>query len=218
MSTFKGLNYYEILEIPIDASTFEIRQAYKNAFSTYNEDSLATYSFFSDDERSRILEEIEKAFHTLIDKDLRAEHDLTLVNTGQADPSILAKKPRAKIVRLFHTNETAKEDVFSERIRKKIQGNDAKEISNEILSKESISGNDLRKLRKSVGMDLEEIFEVTRIGISILKSIEENDTKALPPPIYLRSFLATYAEILQLDPRKIVAGYMKNITLAKNKA
>jgi DnaJ-class molecular chaperone len=218
MSTFKELNYYEILEIPIDASTFEIRQAYQDAFSTYNEDSLATYSFFSDDERSRILEEIEKAFHTLIDKDLRAEHDLALVNTGQADPSILTKKPRAKILPLFHIDETTKEDVFSERIRKKIQENDAKEISNEILSKESISGNDLRKLRKSVGMDLEEIFEVTRIGISILKSIEENDIKTLPPPIYLRSFLATYAEILQLDPKKIVAGYMKNITLAQEKA
>jgi DnaJ-class molecular chaperone len=217
MSRFKELNYYELLEIPINASAFEIRQAYKEAFSTYNEDSLVTYSLFRDDEREKILQNIEEAFHTLINEDSRAEYDAMLVNTGQVDSSVLTKKDRAKIIPLFHTNDPSKEDVFSERIRKKIEASNVKEMSREILSKESLSGKDLRNLRKSLGVSLEEIFEITRIGISILKSIEDNDLASLPSPIYLKSFVATYADILQLDSKKIVAEYMKNIALAKDK-
>ena len=218
MRRFKELNYYELLEIPINASAFEIRQAYKEAFSTYNEDSLVTYSLFRDDERENILQSIEEAFHTLIDEDSRAEYDGLLVNTAQVDSSVLTKKDRAKIIPLFHTNDPSKEDAFSERIRKKIAASNIKEISREILSKESLSGKDLRKLRKSLDVSLEEIFEITRIGVSILNSIENNDLASLPSPIYLKSFVATYAEILQLDSKHIVAGYMKNIALAKDKA
>ena len=218
MSRFKELNYYELLEIPINASAFEIRQAYKEAFSTYNEDSLVTYSLFRDDERENILQSIEEAFHTLIDEDSRAEYDGLLVNTAQVDSSVLTKKDRAKIIPLFQTNDLSKADVFSERIRKNIEASNVKEISREILSKESLSGKDLRKLRKSLGVSLEEIFEITRIGVSILNSIEDNDLASLPSPIYLKSFVATYAEILQLDSKHIVAGYMKNIALAKDKA
>ena len=217
MSKFKELNYYELLEITIDASAFEIRQAYKEAFSTYNKDSLATYSLFRDDERKEILQNIEDAFNTLSDEVSRAEYDGMLVNTGKIDSSALGKKDRAKVIPLFHTNDPLKEDVFSDSIRKKIESSNVKEISREILSKESLSGKDLRDARKSLGVSLEEIFEITRIGISILKSIEEDDVASLPSPIYLKSFVASYAEILQLDSKKIVAGYMKNITLAKDK-
>ncbi|MBK5101538.1 MAG: helix-turn-helix domain-containing protein [Desulfobacteraceae bacterium] len=218
MSRFKELNYYELLEIPMNASAFEIRQAYKEAFSTYNGDSLVTYSLFRNDERGKILANIEKAFQTLIDEDSRAEYDGMLVNTGQVDSSVLAKKDGAKIIPLFHANAPSKEDVFSERIRKKIEASNVKEISREIVSKESVSGKDLRELRESLGVSLEEIFEITRIGVFILKSIEENDLASLPSPIYLKSFVATYAEILQLDSKKFVAGYIKNIALAKDKA
>ena len=54
MKKYEELNHYETLEIPIGASFFEISQAYKDALSIYNEDSLITYSFVDDDERDRI--------------------------------------------------------------------------------------------------------------------------------------------------------------------
>ena len=74
MKKYEELNYYETLEIPFGASPFEISQAYKDALSIYNEDSLITYSFFDDDERDRILKKIEKAFFILIDQKKRAYH------------------------------------------------------------------------------------------------------------------------------------------------
>ena len=71
MKNFQGLNYYEILEIPLSASSFEIRQAYKEALTIYSEDSLFTYSLFTDEERGEILRNIEEAFLTLVDKKKR---------------------------------------------------------------------------------------------------------------------------------------------------
>jgi cytoskeletal protein RodZ len=34
----------------------------------------------------------------------------------------------------------------------------------------------------------------------------------LPPKIYLISFLKSYAEALQLDPKQVVEGYIRNIS------
>jgi cytoskeleton protein RodZ len=59
---------------------------------------------------------------------------------------------------------------------------------------------------------LEEIFQVTKISPTALAAIERDDVANLPPKIYLISFLKAYAEALQLDPRQIVEGYIKNIS------
>ena len=72
---FKDLDYYELLRIPYNASPFEIRQAYKNILSIYEENSLATYSLFTDGERKKILAKIENAFLTLIDGNKRKSYD-----------------------------------------------------------------------------------------------------------------------------------------------
>jgi len=85
MKKFEELNFYEVLEVPFSASDFEIRQAYKEALSVYSEDSLVTYSFFTDEERERILKKIEEAFLTLIDDRKRGQYDKFLVDTGRVE-------------------------------------------------------------------------------------------------------------------------------------
>jgi DnaJ-class molecular chaperone len=211
MKRFEELNHYEILEIPVDASSFEIREAYRDALSIYNEDSLVTYSLFTDEERGRILKKVEKAFGTLIDEKSRVDYDRNLVKSGEADTSILNKRSQRKPIPLFRTRNLIDKDTLLKKIRKRIEDKEVKEISNQILSKEMISGNDLKKLRESIGIELEEIFEVARIGVSILKSIEENQSEGLPSNIYLKNFLRVYAELLQVDSKKVVDGYLKNI-------
>jgi len=211
MKRFEELNHYEILEIPADASPFEIREAYRDALSIYNEDSLVTYSLFTDEERGRILKKVEKAFGTLIDEKSRVDYDRNLVKSGEADTSILNKRSQRKPIPLFRTRNLIDKDTLLKKIRKRIEDKEVKEISNQILSKEVISGNDLKKLRESIGIELEEIFEVARIGVSVLKSIEENQTEGLPSSVYLKNFLKVYAELLQVDSKKVVDGYLKNI-------
>ena len=75
MKNFEELDYYEILNIPVDASPFEISRAYKNALEVYGESSLLTYSLFSEVERINILSRIRQAHDTLIDRAKRKEYD-----------------------------------------------------------------------------------------------------------------------------------------------
>ena len=78
MRNFEELNFYEILEISIDASTFKIKRAYKNALEIYGKKSLLTYSLFSEEERVDILKRLEDAYQTLVDKSKRTAYDATL--------------------------------------------------------------------------------------------------------------------------------------------
>jgi hypothetical protein len=78
MNKFEEFNYYEILEIPVNASSFEIRRAYRNALEVYSDHSLLTYSLFSVEERVHILKKLEDAYNTLIDKTKRTMYDASL--------------------------------------------------------------------------------------------------------------------------------------------
>jgi DnaJ-class molecular chaperone len=78
MRNFEELNFYEILELSIDASTFTIKRAYKNALEIYGKKSLLTYSLFSEEERVDILKRLEDAYRTLIDETKRTAYDATL--------------------------------------------------------------------------------------------------------------------------------------------
>jgi len=69
---FDQLNYYEMLDIKPDASALEIRSAYNTALQIYQSDSMVSYSFFSREERNKILALLEKAYLTLINEAQRA--------------------------------------------------------------------------------------------------------------------------------------------------
>ncbi len=109
MKSLNGLNYYEILQIPVNASFIEIKRAYRGSLSIYSEDSLATYSMFSNDERDTILKKIEKAFLTLIDENKRAAYDKMLVDSGQVETSSVRTDKKIP-THLFHTNTSTAEN------------------------------------------------------------------------------------------------------------
>lgn len=209
---FKDLNYYELFRISYNASSFEIRQAYKHILAIYEENSLATYSLFTEDEQKLILSKIEDAFLTLIDNKKRKVYDNNLVNTGEAPDKILTDREKKKAIPIFHTSKARANNNSSARIKKKIQERKAGDLATTMLKRDQISGKDLRNLRESLGIELEEIFQATKISPTALAAIEKDDVGNLPPKIYLISFLKSYAEALQLDPKQIVDGYIKNIS------
>ena len=209
---FKDLNYYELLRIAYNASSFEIRQAYKHILAIYEENSLATYSLFTEDERKLILSKIENAFLTLMDGEKRKDYDNNLVRRGEAPDNILTDREKKKAIPIFQTSKVRENNNSLARIKKKIQENKAGDLATTMLKRDHISGKDLRNLRESLGIELEEIFQATKISPTALAAIEKDDVVNLPPKIYLISFLKSYAEALQLDPKQVVDGYIKNIS------
>ncbi len=214
MKYFDGLNYYEILKIPEKSSFLEIKQAYRDAVSIYGEDSLVTYSLFSTDEREKILKIIEEAFLTLIDGKKRAAYERMLVDSGQSDTTFIPDQSQSEPV--VHPGKAPNDDFLGTDATKTNQTDEEKQLSDEILSKSSVSGNDLKKLREALGVEIHEIHSLTRISVSVLNAIEENRLESLPPDVYLRNFLKLFAEVLQIDPLKIIDGYFKHISMVKN--
>lgn len=213
MNDYKKMNYYEVLEIPVNASFFEIRHAYKEALSIYGQDSLSTYSLFSEAERETLLKKIEEAFQTLMDEKKRSEYNNQLVQNGEADPDDLFRDYSKNSIPIFLAHNAVDKNSFFKKVKKKVGESDIQKLSREILETELIAGQDLKKLRQAIGIKLEDIFEVARISISILKAIENDDFQNLPSLIYLRNFLKSYAEILHLDPEKVADSYIINISL-----
>ena len=214
MRKFEELNYYEIFEISINASTFEIRQAYKEALSIYGSDSPVSYSFFTEEESKEILDRIEEAFSTLIDQEKRALYDKMLVREKKIDPSSLTEK-REKVPTPLFSYKNAGGAAIAKTIKERIKDKDLKKTKEVILSKDMISGDDLKQLRQTVGIEIEDLFEVTRITVSILEAIENDNFGTLPPTVYLRNFLKAYAKLFEVDPKKIIDGYLKNLNHIK---
>ena len=215
MKKFDGFNYYEILEIPMTSSYFEIKRAYKDALSLYNEDSIVTYSLFSNEERDKIIEDIKNAFSTLTDDQKRAAYDQMLVDSGHVETLIPSRGKKYISTPLSSTHTSVNESHLYSRVKEKLLTEDVKTLSDEILLKERLLGDDLKKLRKAVDVKIQEIQHITKIRTSVLKAIEEHRFEELPPDTYLRSFLRSYAKILQINPQKIIDGYLKTISLAK---
>ncbi len=101
---------------------------------------------------------------------------------------------------------------YAGRIKKKVSEKEVRALAKEIQSKEFISGQDLKSLRKAANIDLSDIFEVSRVRVGILEAIEADCKTELPSPIYLKGFLKSYAQFLELVPEKIISGYMANLS------
>lgn len=193
-------------------------QAYKEALDIYEENSLVTYSLFSEAQRSDLLQAIDEAFHALIDTDKRAAYNQTLIETGQVGAEHFEKNRQGAAAQTSSTPKPIPAAVKHRDIRswvkKKAQEDDIRRMAEEITGKDLVSGNDLKRLREAFGIGLVEIFELTRITTAVLTMIEENQHEKLPADIFLKGFLKSYAEILQIDPQRTVGGYLKYKSLS----
>jgi flagellar biosynthesis protein FlhG len=180
-------NYYELLEVHISASRDEIQQAYDLARKTFGDQSLATYSLFAAEERKAMLKRMEEAYRVLIDERSRREYDQSLSKSSSSSGIVPRPfSPPPKIP-------------------------SRKELENLISSslEEGLSGRALERIRTDLGIPLQEIAHKTKVNITYLKFIEEENYKSLPVEVYLRSYLVQYAQVLGFNPQKIVDGYLK---------
>jgi len=68
-------------------------------------------------------------------------------------------------------------------------------------------GNLFRQTRLELGLELENIADETKITMTNLKAMEEDNFDSLPPEAFARGFYSLYAKKLNLDPREILHSY-----------
>ena len=70
-------------------------------------------------------------------------------------------------------------------------------------------GTMLKSERERLGLSREQITEKTRMRIQVVDAIENEAWEALPPPVYVRGLLRSYAKILGLSQEAVIELYAK---------
>lgn len=209
MKIFENENYYQMLQVSANSRADEIKLAYRDALAIYEKESLVTYSLFSEPQREHLLKTIQTAFETLIDEGKRAAYNQMLIDTGQVDEDLFSKPVLRKSAAQTDTRNHSTEKCLSQRVQKKAHAPEIKQLIEAVLAKKLLSGLDLKRLREAYGIEINEIYAITRITSSTLKRIEANQFDDLPAEIYVKQFLKTYADILHIDSQHVVDGYLR---------
>jgi curved DNA-binding protein CbpA len=214
MKPFEEQNYYEVLEVSPDALPLEIRRAYKKSFALYQDDSIASYSFFSGEERQGILSRIEQAYLTLINPEARMAYDRGLIASGLLEEEQTFRDTTKEPISIYDFKKTRMESPATARRSHRLKSRaEQSSVIRDLLSQDTLAGSDLQKLRMALEVPLEVIAEQTNIRIDILRAIEADNLDLFPPLVYLKGFLKSYIRCLELDERVVLDAYLKNIGL-----
>jgi curved DNA-binding protein CbpA len=210
MKRLKDLNFYELLEVAFDASPFEVHQAYKEMVQLYHGDSLASYSFFSKEEREEILAKLDEAYSILMDEKRRSLYDQSLIELGILDKATQYQRDRTKLSLMHDVKRPAANTALRIRDRLKPIAS-SNPVIQEILANDVLSGKDLKKIRDELGVSLEEIAEMVKVRIVYLHAIEDDQFEKTPSRIFLKGFLRAYAQCMGLDADIVASRYLKRI-------
>lgn len=207
MTLLKKQNYYERLEVDPSATPFEICQAYRRALQVYGDESLASYSFFSEAQRKQILALLDEAFSILVSEKERDEYDHRLIRAGDLKDERRYKKTAREPVPIFAQLRAGAVPLPSGMMAEPADHPNLQDI----LSQEVLAGRDLQQIRIGMGLSLEQISDRTKVRTVFLRYIEEDQFDKLPSRLHLKSFLTQYVQCLQIDTASVVERYLKRI-------
>ena len=210
---FDQMNYYEILDIRPGATAVEIRSAYNAALQMYQPESLVSYSFFSREERKKILAQLEKAYSRLINEAQRIQYDHELNPRGIAgiiETDETAKKP----VAIFDMNRQATNFAARKNHNAELKAKIAQSrIIADVIARQNIKGQDLKAIRNELGVTMEAIHQETKIRLDYLTYLEEDKIEKLPAAVFLKGFIRAYLKSLCIEPADdISTRYMNGLT------
>lgn len=68
----------------------------------------------------------------------------------------------------------------------------------------------LRSEREKKGLSHDQVVQVTRLRRHYVEALEKEDWDKLPPPVFVRGFIRSYARVLGLDEQKALSLYEKS--------
>lgn len=204
-------NFYELLGIEFDVSSFEISRAYKENYQLYHEDSLVSYSLFSREEREKILARLDEAYATLIDEKKRSGYDQSLIECGILKEGMKSQDGRKTIGLISDSKVSTNNTILAIRNELKAMVS-SNPVIQEILTHDALWGKDLKRIRDELGVSLEIIREMTKVRVTFLRAIEEDEYEKAPSRMFLKSYVKVYAQSIGLDGDFVASRYLNKIS------
>jgi curved DNA-binding protein CbpA len=224
MSHDKAKNYYEILEVPTDASAEEVHQGYIKTKNAYSNDSLALYSLMSQEECSSILDLIDEAYSIISDPKRRIMYDEARgINQTMSAPKRTVTydipAPGKEDVVTHETSNasnTMAKIVAKNRFALEYPVDEA--FEREIEQTTEFTGELLRKIREYKQVDIPRLSDMTKVSKTYIRHIEDENVEKLPAFVYARGFVYQYAKCLKLNPELVATSYIYHIKNLKTEA
>jgi flagellar biosynthesis protein FlhG len=178
--------HYDTLVIDRGVSDEEIRRAVRKMRDLYSLESVAIAGLCSAETLARTVARIEEARDILLDPIRRRPYDLSI-----------SPAP-------------------SDEVSRQIQGESEVALSRaelpampELTPDTEYTGALLRAIREARGLALRDIASRTKIPLSSLKALEDEDFDALPPAVYLRGFVLELARQLKIEPEQAARTFLR---------
>ena len=199
--TIPDQDHYDLLELPRDASREEVERAYRLARATWSEGALATYSVADAGELGALRDRVEQAYRVLSDADARGAYDAAL---GRLRPTA-GDEPDLGL------DEEESDELVAAQLAAEI------EVFEDLSGPEDgrWTGPALRRTRLARGLELAQIFAITKVNPTHLRNLEEERFEALPAAVYVRGFVSAYARCLGLDPDRVASDYLERLAAAR---
>ncbi len=217
-------NYYEILELPIDATPEEIHRGYLRAKNAYSQDSLALYSLMSQEECNEVLNLIEEAYSILSEPNKRRQYDaargLTPGSAGSInnyDPaqSFIKREEDHNIGQAVATTSQKSMTKIVAQNRFSLEFSENSDFEKEIEQATEFSGEFLKRIREYKNVELNRMADMTKVSKTYIRNIEDEAFDKLPASVYVRGFVYQYAKSLKLNPELVANSFLYRMKKAK---
>ena len=186
-------SHYDLLEVAPSASFEDIRRGNRRIRDIYGAESIAIAGLYDPAGLEAVHRRLDLAYTTLMDAAKRKEYDAELYPDGIPMP------PAAVPTAITHDPVRAEREPAAA----------TRPPMPELGPKSEYSGPMLRQVREAAGIELRELSERSKIGMSYLAALEAEHWDKLPAPVYVRGFLVEYARILGLDALRVKDTYLE---------
>ncbi len=202
------LDFYELLNLRVDASDQDVRNAYVLAVATYHPDALASYGVLSPEERRSVLDRIETAFETLRDAEARKAYDAMILPTR---PEFQQRAYFRKSTEKLEIEDVPEEEKLWDRLRSALFPGKPKKKKPEpgngddhrdwkaLQRSRYFYGEFLRRVREERGLTLESAAQKCGVAPGVLRMLEEEETATFPGGKETYALLRRYARCLGID-------------------
>ena len=205
MNTETKHDYYEILEVPQNATQQEIAVAYHKAKRTYSAQNPALYTMFDKAEADMLQTMIDEAFAVLGNDTYRNIYEKRRQAKIFDEAELSIDSIKAAGLELF--GETSPKKTSEPVLKISYEINET--FEQEILNQTQWTGEFLKRVREYKNVTVESLNEKTKINTWYIHALEKMDANNLPAPVFVRGYMIQIARSLNIDDKQVTDSYMK---------